>query len=563
MKKLTAFILTTALILGLSACNNNNVSQEDYDKLQRELDEMRNAQSQNESIFGDIPTSSTTTPEITTTSPPDYTTTATNEVVFDTVYISDENQLRATVANAGNNPIMAVLTQDIEIISDFIIPGGVEIIFTSNENDKEFNLIATRNMTVITVSENAIMTINGVGVTGIDGGVGVNNSGTFIFESGTIRNRTTAGVQNSGTFFMDGGTISNNRSASGVVNSGNFTMNGGVIIENTTEFDSRFQVGGYGGGVRNSGVFTMNGGEIRENAALDTAIMGARGSGGGIYSDGTFAMNGGEISDNNAYSGGGGVTNFGTFIMSGGLIKNNTAGGSGGGVYTDGSFNMNGGTISSNTAKAGGGIFNFPSGLVATFIMRGGSISDNISQTIGGGVVNRSSFTMSNGTITRNIAESGGGVNHETSRDSFTLDGGWIFDNMAINGADINIVSGSFNNNVFDVNVGAIGSPPPKTMNTFTFSYDVSTNRTGIFIFEYYVDGVIQSHLTQTQDVGIEKEMRWIVEGTGVHKYSLYITSVETEKRAMFYEHEVNFTTDPPTSTQINFNDRIFTEISG
>ena len=66
--------------------------------------------------------------------------------------------------------------------------------------------------------------------------------------------------------------------------------------------------------------------------------------------------------------------NGGIFIMNGGSIRDNTTSDLGGGVYIeDGIFTMNNGTISGNTANRGGGVF-VENG---TFSMNNGIISGN------------------------------------------------------------------------------------------------------------------------------------------------------------------------------------------
>jgi hypothetical protein len=96
-------------------------------------------------------------------------------------------------------------------------------------------------------------------------------------------------------------------------------------------------------------------------------------------------------------------------LMSGGTISDNTTPQLGGGVYVAafGTFTMNDGTISSNTAEAGGG-----------------------------GVTNDGTFTMNSGTISNNrvissdIATWGGGVAVCNGDGTFTMNGGSISDNM-------------------------------------------------------------------------------------------------------------------------------------
>ncbi|MCL2077472.1 MAG: Stk1 family PASTA domain-containing Ser/Thr kinase [Oscillospiraceae bacterium] len=85
---------------------------------------------------------------------------------------------------------------------------------------------------------------------------------------------------------------------------------------------------------------------------------------------------------------------------------------------------------------------------------------------------------------------------------------------------------------------------------------------TGDYRFEYYIDGVLQEDLTRTQNMGLNKEIRWDVEGAGVHRYAINITSLETGKSGLFCEWEFNFTGAEPTKTQIQFNGGIFTYLS-
>ena len=83
----------------------------------------------------------------------------------------------------------------------------------------------------------------------------VNNSGTFNFYNGRLRDTTStadgAAVYNNGTFSMYGGTISNNGTSArggGVYNAGTCNLYGGTITNN-----------GAGGGVYNNGTLTVGG----------------------------------------------------------------------------------------------------------------------------------------------------------------------------------------------------------------------------------------------------------------------------------------------------------------
>lgn len=139
--------------------------------------------------------------------------------------------------------------------------------------------------------------------------------------------------------------------------------------------------------------------------------------GGGVHINGggKFIMKGGAIRENNAVRGAGVyVSSNSEFVMSNGRIRKNTvtngvvgtasANGNGAGVYiaTGGKFTMTYGEIFQNTAEfSGGGVYianngNAESGL---FEMSDGIISNNIAQNGGGVSLNKGKFNMTGGII--------------------------------------------------------------------------------------------------------------------------------------------------------------------
>ena len=200
----------------------------------------------------------------------------------------------------------------------------------------------------------------------------------------------------------------------------------------------------YGGGVYINGtasMFTMNGGTISDCTATD--------QGGGVYikSGGIFEMLGTAkitgcktTSTSSSTAGGGGIYNLGALTMTGGTISDCISATDGGGVYVTGSastFTMNGGTISGNTATAnGGGVYVYAKNPK----MSGGAISGNTASENGGGVyVNvTGTFTMKDGTISGNTAngndaKKGGGGVYVVSG-AFAMSDGTINGNTATNG---------------------------------------------------------------------------------------------------------------------------------
>jgi len=152
-----------------------------------------------------------------------------------------------------------------------------------------------------------------------------------------------------------------------------------------------------------------------------------------INNGGKFEMSGtAEIGYNNnthASNFGGGVRILtgGTFLMKGGTISDNNAR-DGGGVYNFGTFTMSGGTIKNNTARgnisntndvsSGGGVCNF-----GKFNMTGGSINSNTARYAGGGVYidEVGSFTKSGNSIITGINETGTGNKVVTNNEGTAL----------------------------------------------------------------------------------------------------------------------------------------------
>lgn len=209
--------------------------------------------------------------------------------------------------------------------------------------------------------------------------------------------------------------------------------------------------------------------------------------GAGVRIDkGTFVMNGGTITGNTASVHGGAIyAIYGTFTMNGGEITGNNAGDKGAGVCVAGGgtvFTLNDGTISGNTASGnGGGVY-----VDDTFVMKGGSITGNISNGAnGGGVYVNKIFTMENGTISGNKAKNGGGVYVDGSDRSFTMTGGTVSGNTAITytggvlvsgGATFTMSGGSISGNV-GPHYGGIGTDGDATKVNISGKVTIQDNK--------------------------------------------------------------------------------------
>ena len=309
------------------------------------------------------------------------------------ISVSDENQLRVAVGQAGETPTEITLTTDIELISDLIILDGSNIKLRSADGNR-FSLVTTRDMTALTVGWDASLVIENVRIIRTEGtsGTGIINQGIVNMHGSDVIGHTTSGVLNYGPFLMTDSVINNNSTGGdgggGVLNHSVFVMYNSTINHNTAN-------AGSGGGVINHSQFIMNGSTISYNTA------GHDGGGGGVLNYYQLVMTDSTISDNaTGHGGGGGVLNRSYFVMNNSIISNNSTFGRGGGIRSDSSFTMHKGTISNNSANSGGG------GVSSSgyFVMTDGDIIGNTTQSSGGGVNNAGYFTMYSGNINNNTA---------------------------------------------------------------------------------------------------------------------------------------------------------------
>ena len=340
--------------------------------------------------------------------------------------------------------------------------------------------------------------ISGGNANSYGGGVCVALYGTFTMTGGIISgnnaNNYGGGVYVNGEFTMNNGTISGGTGAYGggvYVDKGAFMMNGGTISDCTAKYGgggiynvgtltiesgtkiSGCESGTWGGGIYNGGTGTavINGCTIEScKAKGDSSNVG----GGGIFSAGTLTVTGGTIYKCSAESKGGGLFLNGSqctvagvtisectatygggvgfyinaiFTMEDGTIISKNTAQAGGGVYVNGSstsgntFTMTGGTISENTAQRGGGVY--ITGTESTFTMTDGTITGNTTYYGGGVYVTGSTFTMEDGEINNNNANSFGGGVYLSSNGTFMMKGGTISDCTAGLGGGVSIGSTS------------------------------------------------------------------------------------------------------------------------
>ena len=225
-------------------------------------------------------------------------------------------------------------------------------------------------------------------------------------------------IDKGGSLTIDGPSISNTQ----IIVEGKLSLNNGKISDTKLEGPTIFV---------NSGEFTMNGGEISGNEAIESSTPKPAGlkkigdfyqySPVTVYS-GTFTLNAGTISSNKSFLNGGAIGAWGTesskasVVIAGGEITGNKAEHSrkyawGGSIYTlNSNFEMTGGSISKNIAEKGGGIAANKSNMTFT----GGNITDNTNngdyQGEGGGILAYdTNITIKNINISNNTANGDGG----------------------------------------------------------------------------------------------------------------------------------------------------------
>ncbi len=227
-------------------------------------------------------------------------------------------------------------------------------------------------------------------------------------DPSNMAERQNTGFQASGTanlFYIDSGAsvileegaiLQNNHLSGSTQNGaaveivdGTLTMKSGSVIRNNTATGN----GTYGGGggaihVNAGSAFIMEGGEISGNYASV--------NGGAVTSRGTLEIRGGKLTQNSAASGGGAVMiESGSLTMNGGEITQNNAL-LGSVCIMSGHFLMQSGEITENAATQGGGIVAY--GENSSVEMRGGSVANNTSKTMGGGIFIRAGSLSLSGT---------------------------------------------------------------------------------------------------------------------------------------------------------------------
>lgn len=360
--------------------------------------------------------------------------------------VTTEAELReaveAAIARTTGDPTQAsviTLKADISLDSPLVIQGKcVEI-------DGQGQTITGLGSGVLSITKGGYASLKNVTLVGAKEGVKyaiVNVAGQFddttasrldIHDGTIIRHSKDLSDGSTGLADGPGVNVDKNINTIGgkyVNNPCILNMYGGEIRDNKTWEN--------GGGVfTNHAIFNMYGGVIQYNYTIASNNYGC-GSGLAMYG-GVFNMYGGEIKNNTIRGTKGAGAVFGddrydnanerttdglgtpTVNIMGGSISNNHSNNMAGGVACEGNFNMTAGHIDNNTAvKAYGGIQVVRdaemSAPITTFTMSGGTINNNTSEyTYGAGLVwsNDPKSANSLGRIDVNIT--GGEISHNTA----------------------------------------------------------------------------------------------------------------------------------------------------
>lgn len=393
------------------------------------------------------------------------------------------------------------LNSDVTLSTNIAIPSGAEVVLDLNgyvlkhtNSERHFVISTGGKITIIdsnptrshygTVSD-GLWTYNSSATSGVEikGGVitgGLKsdrggaffNAGTLIIEGGTIAGCKAISNGNANENDMENypvNTITNGVGGAVFINdTATFTMNGGAIMYCKAGISS--SVGASGGGAvfvdanaNNIATFTMNDGIISNCSAPcgGAVFVHSNITTGNTNKEGSkFFMNGGKITGCSATatsstnSAGGGavfvnttpgtgsyVASVGLFELSNGIIENNTTKCNGGAVYSLGKFTMsNNSKISNNSTNNTGETLE--DGLLV-YTGLGGSIfiyKEN------------AEFVMNDGTISKSIAASGGGIMVWTDS-TFTMNGGTISNCKSLgkggmgNGGAVYVQASTFNFN--------------------------------------------------------------------------------------------------------------------
>lgn len=306
------------------------------------------------------------------------------QALADTTVVTSESELLAAIAAAPADGSQSIL----QVNADFTISAPVQI--PANKNIRLTGsgtitsaMTGSNSFYMFKIASGGAVTLDGASIDGNNTAFAVENRGSFTVLRGVIKNgKARPSPGNNGVVFTTGAGAK-------------FIMAGGTIQDSTV-------ANALGGAVTIANGAT---GELRDGTIQNTTLTNQY-SASVLVRNADFTMTGGTITGGDAST---------TVNSSGGLMlyaldpngETTTA-------------TMGGGYISHNKSKEGAGVLvyagnpNFgDSKSKADFTFNGGSITDNVASSIGGGiyVTWNGNVVMNNGIIKNNTAgNAGGGV---------------------------------------------------------------------------------------------------------------------------------------------------------
>ncbi|MCT1717538.1 hypothetical protein M3A86_09645, partial [Dermabacter hominis] len=262
--------------------------------------------------------------------------------------------------------------------------------------------------------------------------------GELVMNSGSIKGARKISSAGQGAVTIDGPEAK-------------FTLNDGAITDNQRKNEpSTTQNGAANVALNNGATMVMNGGEISKGYAAERWDAYNEAGGVGVFKGSHLELNGGKITGNHGWAGNINVTNWlgncpkpgedtsksrSTLVINDGEISNGSAAFGGGGVnvFGNAAVTMNGGTIKKNQAPNGGGV-----NAMDLYVW---GAEGSFAEVPGDGMgckfkpeewskVSPGGFTMNGGSITENKASrTGGGVNSVSN--AVELNAGLIEGNIA------------------------------------------------------------------------------------------------------------------------------------
>ena len=383
----------------------------------------------------------------------------------------DQAALQAQVG-LGNPLVITLAGSELQITDNVDMVGLGVGVLTIDAAGKSRVVEITNAVTGAEISD---LTITGGGSTPYGGGI--LNAGTISLVNVSVRGNTVSGsspakvvygggIDNGGTMSLTHVTVSGNTvesdsssyygSGGGINSGGRMTLTDVTVSGNTV--NANYPSGGaFSGGIENHSSMTLIGVTVSGNAvngswaagggigndfgsmtltnvtisgntAHGTADSGA--AGGGIDNGGNMLLTNVTVADNTvtvtSSSGagyGGGIRNSSALAMTNTMVMGNTVSaplGFGGGLDSNAAMTLTKCVVSENTASGeGGGIYGYNSG--GLVILTNVAVSANTAQQGGGIYCDDTRMTMTNCTISLNIASgsagtpsSGGGIENST-----------------------------------------------------------------------------------------------------------------------------------------------------